>query len=563
MTSLRQPPVQPADGRRASRRAKASQDAPPARLGPYRLLRPLGKGGMAVVHLAADTDGRLVAVKTVRLPADGQATVARCRLDREVAAMSRVRSPFVAELTDADLTGEVPYIVTRFVHGRNLAQVVAAQGPLRGRALQRLAYGVAEALAAVHAAGVVHRDLKPGNVMMAGGDPIVIDFGIAYQSGDDPITLPGMYLGTPGYLAPEVIEGQRARAPADVHAWGATVGFAARGQHVYGTGSYETVFSRIVRSDATLDGIHGALYPLVAAALLRQPDQRPTAGWLARELGRLDLTVPAPSPTSLPPSPAGAGPAAGPAAGPETNRSAGQPRQEFACQRPQGAAGVLPAVRDTQVFHAAIASPDSSAPGRPGRHRLLALATLAMAVGASLIMPVAGTAAVAGLLTLLRTADRARRGHARRVARGSRARGLLLLAGSIPWALARSVIETALLAPFLLAAAGLAVAGLAAAGGAITHHGAHALSAWAAVAAAYTVVSCLGPRSRSARGELNRAFDVLASAPLTAVMSLLTLATLAATIVCVTLVKAPPLWPLAGLHTVHIHVPDLSSISRG
>src|SRR5215469_13333718 len=117
MITLRRPQVRAAYGG-AWRGAMATQDALPARLGPYRLLRPLGKGGMAAVHLAAGQDGRLVAVKTVRLPA---AREAHCRLEREVAAMLRVRSPFVTEVTDADLTGEVPYIVTRFVPGPTLA----------------------------------------------------------------------------------------------------------------------------------------------------------------------------------------------------------------------------------------------------------------------------------------------------------------------------------------------------------------------------------------------------------------------------------------------------------
>jgi serine/threonine protein kinase len=156
MIKLRQAPVPAASHACAPPGALPITGAPPARLGPYRLLRPLGEGGMAVVHLAAGPDGRPVAVKVLRLPAAATAE-ARCRLAREVAAMRRVRSPFVAEVTDADLAGELPYIVTRFVPGPTLAQVVAGQGPLRGRALQRLAYGLAEALAAVHASRAARR----------------------------------------------------------------------------------------------------------------------------------------------------------------------------------------------------------------------------------------------------------------------------------------------------------------------------------------------------------------------------------------------------------------------
>jgi len=235
------------------------------------------------------------------------------------------------------------------------------------------------------------------------------------------------------------------------------------------------------------------------------------------------------------------------------SRPPARPRQEITGQHLFEAAGFFPVAGDPQVLNPAITSLASRA-RRPRRHRLLGLATLVMAVGASLILPVAGTLAVAGLLTLLRAADRARQGPvARRIARWPRARDVLLLAGSIPWALARSVMETALLAPLLLAAAGLA-----AAGGADARPSVHALSAWAAVAAAYTILSCLGPGSRRARRELNRAFDVLSSAPLSAAMTVLTLATLATTIASLVLVKTtPPLWPLPGLHTIHMHVPDL------
>jgi len=194
--------------------------------------------------------------------------------------MRRVRSPFVAEVIDADLTGDVPYIVTTFVQGPTLARVVADNGPLRGPVLQRVAYGLAAGLAAVHAAGIVHRDLKPGNVMMAGGDPVLIDFGISWQADDAPLTDTGTFLGTVGYTAPEVIEGQRAQAPADVYGWGTTVGFAARGEPVYGKGPHDVVFCRILRGEAELDRIHRALSPLVAAALLREPGTgRARRGW--------------------------------------------------------------------------------------------------------------------------------------------------------------------------------------------------------------------------------------------------------------------------------------------
>ena len=188
-----------------------AQDHTPDRLGPYRLLERLGEGGMGVVYLAADQQQRRVAVKALR-PAIAADPNARRRLAREVETMRRVRSPFVAEVLDADVTSDPPYIVTRYVSGRTLEDVVGQDGPLTGAQLARVASGLALALSAVHAAGVVHRDLKPGNVMIANGEPVVIDFGIAQVPDSTRLTQTGMFMGTPGYLAPEVIEGKPERA---------------------------------------------------------------------------------------------------------------------------------------------------------------------------------------------------------------------------------------------------------------------------------------------------------------------------------------------------------------
>ena len=226
----------------------------PGRLGPYRLLDRIGEGGMGVVYLARDPEQRSVAVKILR-PAVAGDPNARLRLAREVETMRRVRSPFVAEVLDTDVTSETPYIVTRYVPGRTLDEVVTQEGPLSGTRLIRLAAGLADALAAIHAAGVVHRDLKPGNVMLMNGDPVVIDFGIAQALDSTRLTMTGMFMGTPGYLSPEVIEGQSSTSFSDVHAWGATVAFAATGRPPFGTGSYETIFYRIVNGKPDLTGV--------------------------------------------------------------------------------------------------------------------------------------------------------------------------------------------------------------------------------------------------------------------------------------------------------------------
>ncbi|HYB47806.1 MAG TPA: serine/threonine-protein kinase, partial [Streptosporangiaceae bacterium] len=244
---------------------------------------------MGVVHLARDPQGRLVAIKVLHTAAT-ESDEARRRLAREVETMRRVRSPYVAEVLDADVTGEFPYIVTRFVPGTTLDEMVRTRGPLSGSGLRRLACGTAEALAAIHAAGVVHRDLKPGNVMLSDDRPVVIDFGIAQAGDATRLTQTGLVMGTPGYLAPEVIEGQPSSPASDVHSWGATMAFAATGRPPYGGGSYESIFYRIVSGQADLAGAPAPLVPLLTAALARDPARRPSASWLSAQVSSLDLS---------------------------------------------------------------------------------------------------------------------------------------------------------------------------------------------------------------------------------------------------------------------------------
>ncbi|MBO3746374.1 protein kinase [Streptosporangiaceae bacterium NEAU-GS5] len=256
------------------------------RLGPYRLLRRLGEGGMGVVHLALDPHGRQVAVKVLRPEVAGD-DVARRRLAREVETMRRVRSAHIAEVVDADVTGHRPYIVTRYVPGRPLDEIVKQDGPLGLDALLRIGGGVAEALAAVHAAGVIHRDLKPGNVLMLDGEPVLIDFGIAQAVDATRLTQTGMFIGTPGYLAPEIIEGHEAGPEVDVHAWAGTLLFAATGQPPFGKGTLEMIFFNITSGKANVDGAPQSLRPVLRAALQREPAKRPTAAELSAQIGRL------------------------------------------------------------------------------------------------------------------------------------------------------------------------------------------------------------------------------------------------------------------------------------
>ena len=253
---------------------------------------------MGVVHLARDPIGNLVAIKVLHPwhPLGAEEATARRRLAREVETMRRVHSPFVAEVLDADVTGEFPYIVTRYVRGPTLEEMVRSRGPLSGAGLRRLAFGTAEALTAIHAAGVVHRDLKPGNVMLTDDRPVVIDFGIAQAGDSTRLTQTGLVMGTPGYLAPEVIEGRPSSPASDVHSWGATMAFAATGRPPFGGGSYETIFYRIVSGRADLDGVPAPLVPLLSAALARDPGHRPSADWLTVQASGLSLPAMSASP---------------------------------------------------------------------------------------------------------------------------------------------------------------------------------------------------------------------------------------------------------------------------
>ncbi|MEV4162421.1 serine/threonine-protein kinase [Nonomuraea dietziae] len=248
-------------------------------LGPYRLLSPLGSGGFGEVHLALDPEGRTVAVKVLHphVAADASALT---RLEREVETMRLVEGPHVAEVLDASMSGDSPYLVTRYVQGRALSVV-----PVPVDDLRRLARGLAQALMSIHDAGVVHRDLKPANVMMADGEPVVIDFGIASALDSLSVTASGAVVGTPGYLAPEVLEGQEAGAPADVFSFAATLAYAATGRQPYGTGPLSAVAYRVVHHEPDLEGVPAWLEPLLRDCLVRDPAARPTAAQVCARLG--------------------------------------------------------------------------------------------------------------------------------------------------------------------------------------------------------------------------------------------------------------------------------------
>ncbi|MDT0302387.1 serine/threonine protein kinase [Streptomonospora wellingtoniae] len=264
----------------------------PERVGPYRIRRRIGQGGMGVVYQAIDPrEDRLVAIKVLRSEVAGD-HIARARLAREVATMRRVHSANVAEVIDADTDAELPWVVTEYIPGPTLDSTVTDHGPLRGRALSRFVTGLARAIGDIHAADVIHRDLKPGNVIISNGEPIVIDFGIAHAVDGAKLTQTGTFVGTPSYLSPEVIEGTDLGPATDIHAWGATVAFASTGTAPYGSGSFEVIFFRILNGEISLDGMPSQLQPLVQAAVSRDMSARPTAAGIVAQAGRLNLDLP-------------------------------------------------------------------------------------------------------------------------------------------------------------------------------------------------------------------------------------------------------------------------------
>ena len=542
----------------------------PRKIGPYRLLDKIGEGGMGVVYLARDAEGRPVAVKILG-PAVAGDPNARRRLLREVETMRRVRSRYVAEILDADVTGDAPYIVTRYVPGRTLDDTVRTDGPLRGQALDRLATGLAEAIAAIHAAGVVHRDLKPGNVMLMDGQPVVIDFGIAHVPDSTRLTQTGMVMGTPGYLAPEVIEGQQSSGASDVHSWGATMAFAATGRQPYGSGTFQTIFFRVLQGKAELAGVPSALLPLVMAALATDPQARPPARWLADRCAELPLGggPPAdagPNGTLLSAAPAGAALANGanggygarlrPAGVGVASRPVPAPAPVFRgpAEAAPEVADLLPPVRYSRRPAAAAAASPRPAPAAPvAGHGLVMLAFAVMAVALSVVLPVAGTTLVLAVITLLRAADTAQAGlEVKRSVRGARPSDIVVVIVTAPWTVARALVTTVLLAPLALpvAAAAAALSVLLVQADSLPKAG-----GWAAGAA--VALFCFGPGSRRPRRQLRRMTGGIIRSRAAMTVAIISSWALAAALVTSALSQPPLVWPASSWM-----LPQLPSLGR-
>ncbi|PSK74438.1 hypothetical protein C6W96_00510 [Streptomyces sp. CS149] len=245
----------------------------PERVGGYWLAARLGAGGQGVVYEAYDASGDRFALKTLHRAAD---PFLRERFTREAEAARRVAPFCTARIVRAGVDGEIPYLVSEYVPGPALATAVRENGPSSPDAVLRLATGMATALAAIHQAGVVHRDLKPGNVLLGPDGPRIIDFGIA-RAPDMSLTATGAIMGTFGYMAPEVLAGQRATEASDVFAWAAVVLYAATGTEPFRGENIAEVAHRTTTVEPDLGALPPAIRPLMAAALAKDPELRPTA----------------------------------------------------------------------------------------------------------------------------------------------------------------------------------------------------------------------------------------------------------------------------------------------
>lgn len=255
----------------------------PRRIGAYRLLGVLGAGGMGKVYLGRNAGGRTVAVKVIRPDLLGDPEF-RVRFRREVVAARRVGGAFTAPVLDADVDADPPWLATGYVAGLALSDAVARYGPFAEPSLLALGQGLAEALVAIHGAGVVHRDLKPSNVLLAVDGPKVVDFGIARAVEDTALTTTGKVIGSPGFMCPEQVTGESLGPACDVFALGGVLTFAASGHGPFGSAEIVQMLWRIVYEEPRLEGLPPSLRPLVAACVAKDAAARPTPQEVLAEL---------------------------------------------------------------------------------------------------------------------------------------------------------------------------------------------------------------------------------------------------------------------------------------
>jgi tetratricopeptide (TPR) repeat protein len=274
----------------------------PPRVGPYLLQARLGVGGMGRVFLGRSPAGRAVAVKVVH-PELARDPGFRIRFRREVRAAQSVSGAFTAPVVAAGPDDDPPWLATAFIAGPSLSEVIAAAGPLSEEAVWRLAGGLVEALQAVHACGLVHRDLKPGNVLMAADGPRVIDFGIARAMDGTALTAAGMLVGSPVCMAPEQARGELPGTAGDVFSLGGVLAYAATGSAPFAAADPIAMIYRIVHDEPDLGGLGPDLRSLVADCLVKEPASRPSLETLLQAVVAGSARYPAGSPISFWPAP--------------------------------------------------------------------------------------------------------------------------------------------------------------------------------------------------------------------------------------------------------------------
>ncbi|WP_433474355.1 serine/threonine protein kinase [Spirillospora sp. CA-142024] len=281
----------------------------PAEVGGYPLLARLGAGGMGQVYLGLTGGGRHIAVKVIRDDFEGPQALARFR--REVATVERVRSRFAAAMVGAGLDTPPHWLATEYVPGPTLRQAVAEYGPLPPDTCLRLLAELAQGLLEIHRHGVQHRDLKPGNVILAPDGPKLIDFGIARGEDQTQITQTGAWNGTPGFVAPEVVREQQPLPASDVFSLAGTIAYAATGRPPFGGGRIEAVIHRTLGGEMDLDGADPRVAELVRLCAAKEPQTRvPLERLLQMTAAQAPLAadpayrrlvgVPRPAPVSLP-----------------------------------------------------------------------------------------------------------------------------------------------------------------------------------------------------------------------------------------------------------------------
>ncbi|MFD4577159.1 serine/threonine-protein kinase [Streptomyces sp. NPDC058417] len=257
-------------------RIQPARPGDPSRIGPYRIIGRLGAGGMGTVHAGLTPSGQRVAVKVIH-PAQAEDPEFRARFRREVHLSARVQGPCLVPLLAADPEADEPWLATAYAPGPTVNQHVAGHGPLIGGTLYAFATGTAQAMAAIHLAGVVHRDVKPQNVILTPAGPRVLDFGIARAADGTSVTRTGVTTGTPGWISPEYYRTGTAGPEGDMFAWGALVAYAATGRLPFGSGAPDVVAFRVLSDEPDLEGVPAELRKILERALAKDPSDRISA----------------------------------------------------------------------------------------------------------------------------------------------------------------------------------------------------------------------------------------------------------------------------------------------